>query len=272
MIDGRVEGRLVEKPWGRDKLPPPFDMEPDRRIGEIWFPPPPGVGRLLAKYIFTGEKVSVQAHATDEQTLARGIGRQGKDECWLILAAEPGAALGIGLSEQVSADELRRAAVDGSIEHMLVWYPVAAGDFFYIPANTIHAIGAGVTLLEVEQNSDLTYRLYDYGRERELHLDDGLSIAKGQPYPDELHRSVPDRGEVRLAEGPHFRAARLDGPASQQLLDDWGDGPVLILPLSGTVEIGNETIAAGQCGAASTLRHARLLQNSLAVVAQALAA
>ncbi|QNM84006.1 class I mannose-6-phosphate isomerase [Sphingomonas sabuli] len=271
-MDGRVPGRLVEKPWGRDRLPPPFDAVPDRRIGEIWFPPPPGVGRLLAKYLFTSQKVSVQAHATDEQTLERGIGRQGKDECWLILHTEPGAALGVGLREPVEPDSLRRAATDGSIEDMLVWYPVEPGDFFYIPANTIHAIGAGVTLLEVEQNSDLTYRLYDYGRPRDLHLDDGLSIARGEPYPEHLHRKVPPSGEERLVDGPHFRAARLDGPPSEALVAEWGGGPVLIMPLSGDVEIAGERVAPGQCGAVSQLGHARFLHQTQAVIAQAIAA
>ena len=271
MIDGEITGRLVEKPWGRDMLPPPFDFDQQRRIGEIWFTPPPQVGRLLAKYIFTGEKVSVQAHATNDQTLARGIGRQGKDECWLILAAEPGAALGVGLKRKATPQELRDAAIDGSIEEMLVWYPVAAGDFFYIPANTVHAIGAGVTLLEVEQNSDLTYRLYDYGRRRELHLDEGIAIAKGEPYPDGLHMHVPPRGEVLLAESPFFRVARLDGPPSANLAARWSGRPVLVMPLAGAVEIAGAAIGPGKCGAASELRQVSFADDALIVVAQTLA-
>jgi mannose-6-phosphate isomerase len=99
--------------------------------------------------------------------------RRGKEECWLVIDAEPGATLGVGFHEPVSHEVLRAAALDGSIEDMLVWHPVKAGDFFYIPANTVHAIGAGVSLIEIQQNSDITYRLYDYGRPRELHLDKG---------------------------------------------------------------------------------------------------
>ena len=138
--------RLVEKPWGVEHLPAPFITPTGKRIGEIWFEPPPALPQLLAKYILTSEKLSVQVHPTDAQTLVQGLGRQGKEECWLVIAAEPGARLGIGFRHKVGADTMRRAALDGSIEAMMVWHDVAPGDFYYIPANTVHAIGAGVSL------------------------------------------------------------------------------------------------------------------------------
>jgi mannose-6-phosphate isomerase len=269
-LNAEVAGKFVEKPWGRDVLPPPFETPQGRRIGEIWFEPPPEIRRLLAKYLFTSEKVSVQAHATDEQTNARGLGRQGKDECWLVIAAEAGACLGIGFDRKLARDDLRSAALDGSIEEMLVWFSVRPGDFFYIPANTVHAIGPGVTLLEVEQNSDLTYRLYDYGRPRELHLDDGLSVALGEPYPDHLHRHLPPNGETCLVEGPHFRLHRLDGPPSAAVVEKYAGRPLLAMPLSGEIHIGEARIGAGRCGAASDVEQVRFSPGSQCLVAQPL--
>ena len=194
--------RQVAKPWGRDVLPAPFAAAPERsngggRIGEIWFEPPPELPQLLVKYIFTSEKLSVQVHPSDAQTLAAGLGRKGKEECWLIVDAEPGAVLGIGFREALGGEAMRDAALDGGIERLLEWYPVRPGDFFYIPAGTVHAIGAGISLIEVQQNSDITYRLYDYGRPRELHLDEGVAVARGAPYPAHLRGFAPLSGTVK---------------------------------------------------------------------------
>jgi mannose-6-phosphate isomerase len=105
---------------------------------------------------------------------------------------------------------MRRAALDGSIEDMLVWHPVKAGDFFYIPANTVHAIGGGCSIIEIQQNSDITYRLYDYGRPRELHLDESIAVAKGEPYGARLYRHVP-AGDVPLVRGPYFQLDQVEG-------------------------------------------------------------
>ena len=270
MKQGEVPAKLVEKPWGRTHLPPPFDLAPERKIGEIWFIPPPEIGRLLAKYLFTSEKVSVQAHATDQQTLARGIGKQGKDECWLVVGAEPGASLGIGFKTAIDAEEMRRAVHDGSIEDMLVWFPVQTGDFFYIPANVVHAIGPGVTLLEIEQNSDLTYRLYDYGRSRELHLEDGLAVARAEPYPDHLHRHLPDEGEVRLVDGPHFRLDRLHGKPSAEVAEQYSSQPLLVLPLSGEARIGRTPVGEGACAAAAAIDEVGFSEKGLFLIAQAI--
>ena len=142
-----LETKTVEKPWGKDVLPAPFKTPAGKRIGEIWFVPPADLPQLLVKYLFTSEKLSVQVHPSDTQTLAAGLGRQGKEECWLVIDAEPGATLGIGFKGEVDAGAMRAAALDGSIEDMLVWHPVKAGDFFYIPANTVHAIGGGCSII-----------------------------------------------------------------------------------------------------------------------------
>ncbi len=244
--------RMVAKPWGRDVLPTPFVAPPGERIGEIWFEPPAALATLLVKHIFTSEALSVQTHPSDAQTLAAGLGHQGKEECWLVTAAEPGARLGIGFTRSLGQAAMRDAALDGSIEHLLEWHAVRPGDFFYIPANTVHAIGAGVGLVEVQQNSDITYRLYDYGRPRELHLEQGMAVAHGEPYDPALHKKVPEHGAVTLVEGPHFRLDRLDGPASAEVSDRYA-GPLLVIALDSAVAVNSETVAPGQCALAQSL-------------------
>jgi mannose-6-phosphate isomerase len=241
--------RTVEKPWGRDTLPAPFVALPGQRIGEIWFEPPPQLPGLLVKYIFTSEKLSVQVHPTDAQTLASGLGRQGKEECWLVLDAEPGAELGIGFSIKLTPGAVRTAAENGSIEDMLVWHEVQRGDFFYIPANTVHAIGAGVTLIEVQQNSDITYRLYDYGRPRELHLKEGVQVANPAPYDSALHRRLPDSGHAQLVDGPQFRLEWVQGQPDAATTARFG-GALLVIPLSGEMCVAGDPVAPGQCALA----------------------
>jgi mannose-6-phosphate isomerase len=245
--------RQVEKPWGIDFLPEPFNYLPDRRIGEIWFEPPLAVRTLLVKYIFATQALSVQVHPSDTQTISQGIGRQGKEECWLIIAAEPGARLGIGFDSYVDPQIMRAAALDGSIETMLTWHEVAAGDFFYIPANTVHAIGAGVSLIEVQQNSDITYRLYDYGRPRELHLDAAVEVACGHPYDLDRWRTfiAPD-SSLSLVDGPLFKLDQIAGRPSDDLIESYAD-PVLIIPRSGEVIIDGHIIRPGQCAVANRL-------------------
>ena len=196
----RLHTKPVEKPWGRTGLPAMFPDPDGRRIGEIWFDGPEGRHPpLLVKYIFTSEKLSIQVHPNDAQAAERGL-PGGKSECWYILDAEPGATLGIGTRRALSPDELRAASLDGSIEALMDWKPVERGSFFYIPAGTVHAIGRGVTLIEVQQNNDVTYRLYDYGRPRELHLDEGVAVSKPAPYTLG-ERVVPLGTDTRLVDG-----------------------------------------------------------------------
>jgi mannose-6-phosphate isomerase len=259
--------RLVEKPWGRTELPAPFSAPAGRRIGEIWFEPPPALDALLAKYIFTSEALSVQVHPDDAQARAAGLGRNGKEECWLVIAAEPGAVLGIGFTQALSAAEIDAAARDGSIERLLAWHPVAPGDFFYIPANTVHAIGAGISLIEIQQNSDITFRLYDYGRPRELHLEAGVAVSRGEPYPEAMRQHLPAGGTVALVDGPHFRLVRLDGGPDAALLEQCGAAPVLVLPMAGKVAAGGQAAAAGGCLVAS-LADCRFAPGTLSLIAQ----
>jgi mannose-6-phosphate isomerase len=215
-----------------------FDAPAGERIGEVWFTDGADLP-LLAKYIFTSERLSIQVHPNDEQARARGL-PQGKSECWYILDAEPGATLGLGLKRQIGADDLRQAALDGSIEELMDWRPVRARDFVFVPSGTVHAIGAGISLLEFQQNSDVTYRLYDYGRPRELHLDDGVAVANAGPFPNDLiqHLSVTD--DRTLVEGPHFTLVLSNSDTFQDKLR-W------VIPLDGRVQAGEDTGTSGDC-------------------------
>ncbi len=246
--------RMVEKPWGKDVLPAPFVTPVGKRIGEVWFEPPLEMPSILVKYIFTSEKLSVQVHPNDAQASAMGEGDGGKEECWLVTGAEPGAVLGIGFKETVDVETMRRAALDGSIEDLMEWHPVTRGDFFYIPAGTVHAIGAGVSLIEVQQNSDITYRLYDYGRPRELHLDKGLAVAKGVPYDRGLRQELPSKGSLRLVNGPYFSADRINGVPSSDLIAAY-DQSVLVLPFKGKVVSDGVDFLPGSCGFANSAQN-----------------
>src|SRR6201999_104403 len=125
---------------------------------------------------FTTEPLSIQVHPDD--AFARSIGLpNGKTEVWYILSAVPGAKVAVGLNYPRSAAELRGSIPDGSISNIVHWHPVQQGDVIFIPAGTIHAIGAGIVLAEIQQRSDTTFRLFDYGRRRELHEDNGVAVA-----------------------------------------------------------------------------------------------
>jgi mannose-6-phosphate isomerase len=176
---------------------------------------------------------------------------RGKEECWLVIDAEPGATLGVGFNGHVDHDTMRAAALDGSIEDMLVWHPVKPGDFFYIPANTVHAIGAGVSVIEIQQNSDITYRLYDYGRPRELHLDAGIAVSRGEPLDPALHRHIPDTGTVELASGAYFTAHR--SRAARRSAACRICRPIAGHPRSGSVTLGDDVLNPGDCASAASI-------------------
>lgn len=236
----------VEKPWGRRQLWPGFtDPAPDESpIGEIWFGAPAGrEAELLVKYLFTSEKLSIQVHPDDAQARARGFAR-GKDEAWVILDAQPNSTIALGTVRPVSREELRAAALDGSIEALMDWKPVLAGDVIYSPANTVHAIGAGITLIEVQQNVDLTYRLYDYGRPRELHLEDGIAVS--DPVPFEIPPLGPEAAPGRqiLAATDKFVLERWTWNGQRRVelaADGW------LIPVTGSGQVDGLPFSAGEC-------------------------
>lgn len=239
----KLATKYVEKPWGRTRIPAIFPNPDERPIGEIWFDGPQGERPpLLVKYIFTSERLSIQVHPNDPEGKERGL-PGGKEECWYILEAEPDAKLGIGLNEVLTPEELRAAALDGSIEQLMDWKPARPGDFFYIPAGTVHAIGAGITLVEVQQNVDVTYRLYDYGRPRELHLDDGVAVSRPAPYPFAT-RNIPLGRDAQLMQGAPFalEMKALEAGAMVSL-----DGMSWFVPLSGSGEIDGKAWQGSEC-------------------------
>lgn len=233
--------KRVAKPWGRDDLPAPFGTGDGTRIGEIWFEPAPPLESVLVKFLFTSEKLSVQNHPSNSQS----TDSKGKEECWLILEALPGARVALGTRQAVSAQRLREAALDGSLEELLDWRPVSANDFFYVPAGTIHTIGEGLTLVEVQQNSDVTYRLFDYGRPRELHLDEGIAVADLAPYADKLVHSVDPAASSMLVDGPYFRLAHVTGECPAGLAAHFTE-TVQVVPITGMLTIEGKTIVTGQ--------------------------
>lgn len=242
-----LQTHRVEKPWGRHKLWPGFaDPAPDGDpVGEVWFQSPgDSAPDLLVKYLFTSEKLSVQVHPDDEQAHARGLPR-GKDECWVILDAEPDSTIALGTHQPVDADTLRTAALDGSIEQLLDWKPVKAGDFFYAPSGTVHAIGAGITLIEIQQNSETTYRLYDYGRPRELHLEDGVAVSDARPFVPAPMPGEVEPGRTILVEGPKFVLERWPGGERALRLPDGVTG--WLVPVRGAGEVDGIAWKAGEC-------------------------
>lgn len=168
----RLPTRFLEKVWGTPDLLPWFPVA-DEKIGEVWFE---ADLPLLVKFVFTSERLSVQVHPNDDFAAAHE-GSRGKTEMWYIMRADPGARIAIGFRESISPERLRESALSGEIEQLLNWIEVQAGDAFFIPAGTVHAIGGGLALCEIQQYSDVTYRLYDYGRPRELHLEKAIQVA-----------------------------------------------------------------------------------------------
>ena len=240
----RLITKRVEKPWGRFDLWPRFGKaEGKEPTGEIWFEQPGGGDpELLVKYLFTSERLSIQVHPDDAAARAKGYPR-GKDEAWVVLAAEPHACIAIGMLEVMTREELHAAALDGTIETLVDWKSVKAGDVFYSPAGTVHAIGPGLTLVEVQQNVDLTYRLYDYGRPRELHLEDGIAVSQPVPYvaPHIPHELVP--GRIILADGPAFVLERWELSGAGTLASE--GRPLWLVPLAGGGTIDGEPFEAG---------------------------
>ena len=249
----KLATKIVEKPWGRRGIDPRFGVDPDLQVGEIWFEPPAGRELdVMAKYLFTTERLSIQVHPDDAMARQRGYPR-GKDECWIVLDVAEDAELGIGTVRNVDATDFMKAARDGSIVDLMDWRRPAKGDFIYNPAGTVHALGPGLTVMEIQQAVDLTYRLFDYGRPRELHLDEAADVAKPRRHQNILDTTV-NGGSKLLVDGPHFGVAWCVGepPPLPAIMRD-----VQLLPIDAPVGI----VGPGECalidrGAARTLSSA----------------
>ncbi|MGC1784115.1 MAG: type I phosphomannose isomerase catalytic subunit [Acidobacteriaceae bacterium] len=177
---------------------------------------------LLMKVLFPQEKLSVQVHPGD--AMARKYGEpHGKTECWYVLEAEPGAAVALGLRRGTTLEQVRAAIAGNTLEDLLQWVPVEKGDMIFVDAGTIHAIGPGVVLLETQQNSDMTYRLYDYGRPRELHLERGLEAIRLKTNAGKVKPCIVTRDgredHTTLIESNYFRVDRYRLPESDATRD-----------------------------------------------------
>src|ERR1700674_2055148 len=225
----KLEPSVREKIWGATRLEPWFPNS-QTKIGEVWFETP---DMPLVKFLFTTDKLSVQVHP-DDAYARRHHGCSGKTEMWHILAAEPGARIAAGFREPLTPEQARAAAVSGEIEGLLQWFEARPGDTFFIPAGTVHAIGAGLALCEIQQNSDVTYRLYDYGRPRELHLDRALAVSRLGPH------AARDSANIVCT---HFVTEPLDVAGSASLAPSSQNE--LLICIDGEGEIGGHRIRKG---------------------------
>ncbi|WP_263357368.1 type I phosphomannose isomerase catalytic subunit [Acidicapsa ligni] len=167
-----------------------------------------GQSPLLLKVIFAQEKLSVQVHPDDR--LAQKYGQpRGKTECWYALAAEPGAKVAAGLKPGVTLEQIEQEVTDGTLEQSLEVLPVAAGDMVFVDAGTVHAIWPGSVLLETQQNCDITYRLFDYGRPRELHVAKALEAIRFQTAAGKVPPGELSAGRSVLVESDYFRVEKV---------------------------------------------------------------
>ena len=261
MLNGPVllQPVLVERIWGVHSLAPWHTGDgggsTKASIGEIWLTAesckaPDGrslaeltasapevfgdPGRngfpLLLKLLFPREKLSVQVHPDDAQAQGLGMPR-GKTECWYVLEAEPGAQVAVGFREPLTTGEVAASIREGSLEEKLRMIPVKAGDMVFVDAGTVHAIGPGMVVLETQQYSDTTYRLWDYGRPRELHVEAGMAVTRTETEAG-LVAPVSMHGFTRLVSSPYFSVDRftVQADATQPLGD--GDKLQILVALS----------------------------------------
>ncbi len=267
----RLQPSCREKIWGATALEPWF-RDSATRIGEVWFTFDenraedgralldimrehgerflgsdcrPGEFPILTKFIYTTDRLSIQVHP-DERRAQAWEGCHGKTEMWHILRAEPGAEIAVGPREPMTRERLREAAVTGEIEDLLRWLPVQAGDTIFASAGTVHAIGAGLALCEIQQNSDVTYRLYDYGRPRELHLDKAVAVANLEPHPGLSMPAPVADGVLLLACCEYFRTELVCAVRPSSYRPDPGRVHILLF-LEGTGALAGRTFSPGDC-------------------------
>jgi mannose-6-phosphate isomerase len=264
-----------QRVWGREDLRPLFPETPGKdRIGEVWFTfeenttsdgqmlgdlirshpevlgtardtAHPGICPLLVKLLFTSERLSVQVHPGDDYAIQHH-GSLGKTEAWYVLDVTPPGEIAIGFRRSLTTSELKAAAESGEIEDLVDWRKARPGDVIFTPAGTVHAIGAGLTICEIQENSDITYRLYDYGRPRELHLDHGIAVARLGPHEYSCRPNPLASGRDELVACEYFRLERLR-PSPQFKFA--ADSPyyLILICTEGSGDIGGNAFSAGQC-------------------------
>lgn len=207
---------------------------------------------LLVKFLFPREKLSVQVHPDDETARRSGL-PHGKSECWYVVSAEIHSQVGLGLKPGTSKSDFEAAVRRGDrVDTLLNWTYIKPGEMIYNPAGTVHAIGPGSVLLEVQQNSDVTYRLYDYGRPRELHLEQGFlsmndyaELGKLEPMGD---------ASTSLWVLPHF-LVQLGNLEQGRVVQHTGRRSQVVIALSGcgNLVVGNQSVVTLASGEAAVV-------------------
>ncbi len=270
----QIKPIFKERVWGRRSLAPYFqDVHPEIPIGEAWLtsdenetvsgvnfgdlieqqpailgtvrdPLHPRLCPLLVKFLFTTSRLSVQVHP-DDVYAHKHHHCLGKTEAWYVIESEPTGEVAIGFRETITPERLREASQSGEIEQLLDWRKVKAGDLIFTPAGTVHAIGAGVTICEIQQNSDITYRLYDYGRPRQLHLDHGCKVSKLGPHGYQPRTADIEPWRKQLIDSEYFRIEKLV-PDKLLRFPAYEPQYSLLICLKGKGSIGGQDFEAGQ--------------------------
>lgn len=239
--------QVVRKPWGVIDLHSWSSVDGSGgAVGELWFQradrtaPVPA---LLLKLLFTSEPLSIQVHPDDAFARSTGL-PNGKTEAWYILSATPEARVAVGLKRHLTPQELRAAIKDGSIAGLVQWRPAAKGDTIFVPAGTIHAIGAGIVLAEIQQRSDATFRMFDHGRQRELHEDSAVAVSDAGPARVQCAPRYLTAARTVLIASPYFVLERINLPANSI----WAlnaDRETWILVIEGHAKIGSSNTTVG---------------------------
>jgi mannose-6-phosphate isomerase len=239
--------RTIPKLWGRTDLRPwNAYQNPLAAVGEAWFEradpsaPPP---TLLLKLIFTDEPLSIPVHP--DEALGRSIGRvQGKCEAWYVLAAAADARIAVGLKEPLNPAQLRACIRDGTIAERVQWHAVRAGDCTVVPPDTIHAIGAGLVIVEIQQRADVMCRPFEHGTRREPHIDMAVAAAGTRRSG---HLTSPRKltaARTLLVARPHFVLERmLLAPGVVRELDAAAEAWLFIL--AGTAQVDSIEVETG---------------------------
>jgi mannose-6-phosphate isomerase len=193
----RLTPSLREKVWGRARLQPWFP-DSEKPIGEAWYLADRELP-LLVKLVFTSERLSVQVHPDDGED-----GPRGKTEMSYILEAQPGATIALGFRHPITRQRLLESARTGEIERLVNWLPVKSGETYFTAAHTVHAVGAGIVLCEIQRNSNVTWRLWDYGRLRELHVEKAAAVADLGVHPGAARPTPISEGCDELVRCQHF--------------------------------------------------------------------
>jgi mannose-6-phosphate isomerase len=208
-----ARAQLQSKPWGVAELSPFSSAKhDDQPIGEIWFEregEAAAGSSLLLKLLFTSQPLSIQVHPNDAYAQSLGL-PNGKTEAWHVLSATSEAKVALGLKRSLTPLQLEQAIDDGSIADLVVWRTVQAGDTILVPAGTIHAIGEGLVIAEIQQRSDATFRIFDYGRGRELHIAKAIAVSIAEPADAQLAPRRLTDTRTLLASNPYFTFEKID--------------------------------------------------------------